>query len=155
MPVMTNNEILRSLRYVLNVGEGGLIAILRLADLEVSLDDVISYLKKEGDEGYKECPDRVMSHFLNGMVTHKRGKDPSRPPQPLEVPVTNNTVLKKVRVAFMLKDTDIIDLIQASGLVVTKAELGAFFRQSDHRNFRECGDQFLRYVLKGISAKGN
>lgn len=152
---MTNNEILRSLRYVLNVGEGGVIAILRLADLEVSLEDVIAYLKKEGDEGYKECPHRVMSHFLNGMVTHKRGKDPSRPPQPLEVPVTNNTVLKKVRVAFMLKDTDIIDLIQASGLVVTKAELGAFFRQADHRNFRECGDQFLRYVLKGISAKGD
>ena len=57
-----------------------------------------------------------MAHFLNGLVIYKRGKDEGRPPQPVEVPVTNNTVLKKIRVAFELKDDDIIALLQKNGL---------------------------------------
>ena len=94
-----------------------------------------------------------MAHFLNGLVTYKRGKDDSRPPQPLELPVTNNTVLKKVRVAFELKDDDIIALLQRTGLRVSKTELSAFFRRPDHRNYRECGDQLLRYLLKGLGSR--
>ncbi|MDX2054727.1 MAG: DUF1456 family protein [Polyangiaceae bacterium] len=150
---MTNNDVLRSLRYALNVGEARLIEIFRLAGLEVSPEDVAAFLKREEEEGYAPCPHEVMAHFLNGLVIFKRGKDPARPPQPLEVPVTNNAVLKKIRVAFSLKDTDIIALIEAAGLTVTKAELGAFFRLSSHRNYRECGDQFLRYVLKGVAQR--
>jgi uncharacterized protein YehS (DUF1456 family) len=78
-------------------------------------------------------------------------EDRSRPPQPVEVPVTNNTILKRLRVAFELKDNDIIKLIEKSGLRVSKGELGAFFRRPDHRNYRACGDQFLRNLLKGLS----
>lgn len=150
---MTNNDVLRSLRYALNIGEGRLIEIFSLADCEVGAADVAAFLKKEEEEGYKPCSHKLMAHFLNGLVIFKRGKDPARPPQPLEVPVTNNTVLKKIRVAFQLKDTDIIAMIEDAGLAATKAELGAFFRQRGHRNYRECGDQFLRYVLKGVVGK--
>jgi uncharacterized protein YehS (DUF1456 family) len=148
---MTNNDVLRSVRYLLNVSDAALIDILRLADCEVSKPDIIAFLKTEDEEGYRPCGDTVMAHFLNGLVTHKRGKDPSRPPQPIEVPVTNNVVLKKLRVAFELKDSDIIALIEKSGLRVSKTELSAFFRRPDHRNYRECGDQFLRNLLKSLS----
>ena len=66
----------------------------------------------------------------------------------------NNIVLKKIRVAFQLKDTDLIILIEKSGLLkISKTELSAFFRKPDHRNYRECGDQYLRNVLKGLSSK--
>ncbi len=150
---MTNNDFLRSLRYLLNVGDGVLVDILALAACEVSKPDVVAFLKKEEEVGFKECPHKVMAHFLNGMVIYKRGPDPTRPPQPIEVPVTNNAVLKKVRVAFELKDSDIIDLIETTGLLITKTELGAFFRRPDHRNYRECGDQFLRNLFKGIGSK--
>jgi uncharacterized protein YehS (DUF1456 family) len=68
------------------------------------------------------------------------------------VPVTNNEILKRLRVAFELTEVDIIALIARSGLCVSKGELGAFFRRSDHRNYRDCGDQFLRYLMKGLSA---
>jgi uncharacterized protein YehS (DUF1456 family) len=66
--------------------------------------------------------------------------------------VTNNDVLKKLRVAFELKDSDIIALVEKTGFHVTKAELGALFRRPDHRNFRVCGDQFLRNLLKAMSS---
>src|SRR3954463_11260458 len=141
---MTNNDVLRSVRYLLNVSDETLADIIRLGQGEVSRGELVAFLKKEDEDGYQACSDAVMAHFLNGLVTYKRGKDDARPPQPLELPVTNNTVLKKVRVAFELKDDDIIALLRKTGLVVSKTELGAFFRRPDHRNYRDCGDQFLR-----------
>ena len=148
---MIHNDVLRSIRYMLNISESKLVEITRLGGHEVTREDIASFLKKDDEEGYRECGHKVMAHFLNGLVVFKRGKDDSRPPQPIEVPVTNNTVLKKLRVAFELKDSDIIALIEKSGLQVSKSELGAFFRNREHRNFRECGDQFLRQLLKGLT----
>jgi uncharacterized protein YehS (DUF1456 family) len=149
---MTHNDVLRSLRYLLNISDAALIDIIRLGGHEVGRAEIATFLKKEDEDGYKPCNDRVMAHFLNGLIIHKRGKDESRPPLPAEVPVTNNMVLKKLRVAFELKDDDIIALLEKATLRVSKAELGAFFRRPDHRNYRDCGDQFLRYFLKGLAS---
>ncbi len=148
---MTHNDVLRSVRYLLNISDAKLGDIVRLGDGEVSQADIVAFLKKDDEEGYRECGHEVMARFLNGLVTYKRGKDEGRPPQPVEVPVTNNAVLKRLRVAFQLKDSDIITLIEKTGLRVSKTELGAFFRRPDHRNYRDCGDQFLRHLLKGLS----
>jgi len=150
-PAMTHNDVLRSLRYLLNIGDAALVDIIRLGGHAVANAEIVAFLKKEDEEGYRLCSDVVMAHFLNGLVIYKRGKDESRPPQPVEVPVTNNTVLKKLRVAFELKDDDIIALLDKTALRVSKTELGAFFRRPDHRNYRECGDQLIRNFLKGLS----
>lgn len=149
---MTNNDILRSIRYILNVSEPKLIEIIALDDFKVSKDDLIAFLKAEEAEGYQNCGDKVLAHLLNGLVIFKRGKDESKPRQPIELPMTNNTVLKKLRVAFELKDTDIISLIEKSGLKISKTELSAFFRKQNHRNYRDCGNQFLRTLLRGLAA---
>jgi uncharacterized protein YehS (DUF1456 family) len=149
---MTHNDVLRSIRYLLNVSDATLADIIRLGNGEVARAQLVAFLKKEDEDGYQPCGDQVMAHFLNGLVIYKRGKDDSRPPQPIEVPVTNNTVLKKIRVAFELKDDDIIALLQKNGLTVSKNELGAFSRRPDHRNYRDCGDQVLRNFLKGLAS---
>ena len=149
---MTHNDVLRSVRYLLNVTDAKLGDIIRLGGGEVSQADLVALLKKEDEAGYVECGHDVMARFLGGLVIYKRGRDESRPPQPVEVPVTNNAILKSLRVAFELKDSDIVSLIEKSGLRVSKGELGAFFRRPDHRNYRDCGDQFLRNLIKGLSA---
>ena len=149
---MTHNDVLRSLRYLLNVSDAVLADIFRLGNCAVSRAEVVAFLKADDEDGRQVCGDQAMACFLNGLVIYKRGKDETRPPQPVEVPVTNNTVLKKVRVAFELTDDAIIALLQRSGLRVSKTELGAFFRRPDHRNYRDCGDQFLRNLLKSLSA---
>jgi len=148
---MTNNDVLRAVRYILNIPEFRLIDIVALADCEVSREEINVFLKRDDEEGYEECDDALLAYFLNGLVIYKRGKDDSRPPQPIETPITNNVVLKKIRVAFELKDTDIITIIEKSGLKVSKTELSAFFRKEGHRNYRDCGDQFLRNLLKGLA----
>jgi uncharacterized protein YehS (DUF1456 family) len=149
---MTHNDVLRSLRYLLNVGDAVLVDIFRLGNREVSRADVVAFLKAEDEDGYQPCGDEALAQFLNGLCTYKRGKQEGRPPPLVEVPVTNSTVLKKVRVAFELKDDDIVALLEKAGLRVSKTELSAFFRRPDHRNYRECGDQFLRKFLKSLAS---
>jgi uncharacterized protein YehS (DUF1456 family) len=149
---MTHNDVLRGIRYLLNVSDAGLRDIIRLGGAAVSLEDIVAFLKREEEPGHRACPEEVMGHFLNGLVIYKRGKDETRPARPIEGPITNNTVLKRLRIAFELTDGDIIELIAKTGLRVSKAELSAFFRRPDHRNYRDCGDQFLRNLLKGLSS---
>jgi uncharacterized protein YehS (DUF1456 family) len=149
---MTHNDVLRSLRYLMNIPDAKLAAIMGLAKLTISTPEIRSFLKQEDEDGYKECSHEVMAHFLNGLVLYKRGVDPSRPPQPVEVPVTNNVILKKLRVAFQLKDDEVIALLDKTGVHVSKAELGAFCRRPDHRNYRPCLDQILRNLLRGMAS---
>jgi uncharacterized protein YehS (DUF1456 family) len=149
---MTPNDVLRSLRYILNVRDEKIREILELGQGRASLADIEAYLRSEEEPGFAPCTDEVLSRFLNGLILFKRGSDPARPPMPVERRMTNNTVMKKLRVAFELKDTDLIRLIEKQGtLKVSKSELGAFFRAPDHRNYRDCGDQYLRNLLKGLA----
>ena len=100
---MLNNDVLRSLRYTLDVNDVQMAEIIQLSGKEVELETLDALLKKEDEEGFVACDDELMAHFLDGLVYFKRGKDDSRPAQPFELPVTNNMVLKKLRVAFELK----------------------------------------------------
>lgn len=150
---MNHNDVLRSMRYMLKVNDAKIIEIVSLSGLTVSADEVASYMKKEEEEGYVRCPDAVMAHFLDGLVIHRRGRDESRPPQPIEVPVTNNAVLKKLRVAFELKEDDMHAILKSVDFPVTKPELSALFRKAGHDNYRPCGDQLLRNFLKGLTQR--
>src|SRR5690606_13260836 len=116
---MINNDIIRSVRYILNVPESKLIDIFKLADLTVTPTEVSAYLKHEDEAGFIKCDGKVMTHFLNGLIYFKRGKDPSRPPLGFEIP-TNNVALKKLRVAFELKDEDILEILKSAGMNVSK-----------------------------------
>lgn len=148
---MTNNDALRSIAYLLHVSDSKLVEIVALGGGEVALADILTYMKREDEEGHVPCPHKVMAHFLNGLVVFKRGRVEGQPDAPVETPVTNNLILKKLRVAFELTDDDIATLLNKAGLTVSKSERSAFFRRPDHRNFRECGDQVLRNVIKGLT----
>lgn len=150
---MIHNDVLRSLRYMLDVNDAKLADIIKLSGFEVSTDDLATYLKKEDEEGFVRCPDEVVAHFLDGLVIFKRGKDDSRPAQPVELPVTNNIIMKKLRVAFELKEDDLHAILKAADFPVSKPELSALFRKVGHSNYRPCGDQLLRNFLKGLTLR--
>lgn len=149
---MINNDVLRSIRYMLNISEFKMVEIVQLGTGVVSQSEMNSYIKQEDEPGFIECPQKIMAQFLNGLIYFRRGKDENRPPLPLELP-TNNVVLKKLRVAFELKDEDIIELLKVVPFSISKSELSAFFRKEGHPNYRNCGDQFLRNFLKGLTLK--
>jgi len=64
--------------------------------------------------------------------------------------LTNNDVLKKLRVALKLRDDDIIKICALVDFKISKSELGALYRKEDHPKYMECGDQFLRNFLNGL-----
>lgn len=64
--------------------------------------------------------------------------------------MTNNDILKKLRVALKLTNDDIVDILALVDFKVSKSELGAFFRREDHPKYMECGDQILRNFLNGL-----
>lgn len=150
---MLNNVVLRSIRYMLDISESKIIEMAKLANCEITRPEVLGYLKLEDEEGFQYCKDEIMGKFLDGLIYFKRGKDDSRPTPPLEIPLTNNTVLKKLRVAFELKEEDMHAILTASGFPLSRPELSALLRKPGHPNYRECGDQVLRNFLKGLTLR--
>ncbi|QWT18756.1 DUF1456 family protein [Bacillus sp. NP157] len=150
---MLNNDTLRSIRYMLDLGDVHVVEILALGGHVATRDEVEGWLKREDDAGFVAMPDPVMAHFLDGLIVHRRGRDESQPPRPVETRINNNTVLKKLRVAFELKEDDILAIMGDAGFKVSKGEVNALFRQPKHTNFRLCGDQFLRNFLKGLTGR--
>jgi len=150
-----NNDVLRSIRYMLDLGDALVLEIARLADPALVLDreSVHAFLQKEDAEGFAACPDPFLAHFLDGLVRHRRGPNENSPPRPVAKRITNNLVLKKLRVAFELRDEDMHRAFDEAGLPVSKPELSALFRQPEHRNYRACGDQMLRNFLKGLTMR--
>ena len=67
-----------------------------------------------------------------------------------EIEYFYNDIIKKLRVAHKLRDTDIVDICKLVDFNVTKSELGAIFRSEDHEKYMECGDQILRNFLNGL-----
>lgn len=150
---MINNDVLRSVRYMLDLSDAKVVEIIRLAGLSVEQADVAACLKKDGEPGHAECSDAMLAHFLDGLVIFRRGKDDSQPARPVEARLTNNMVLKKLRVAFELKESDLQEVLQAANFNVSKPELNALFRKPGHHNYRVCGDQLLRNFLKGLTLR--
>lgn len=64
--------------------------------------------------------------------------------------MTNNDIFKKLRVALMLRDDQIVDILELVDFRISKSELGAFFRDEKHENYMECGDQVLRNFLNAL-----
>lgn len=150
---MLNNDILRQVRYALDLRDNQLPVLLRDGGLDPEGVDFRALLAREDEEGFRPCNDKVLAALLDGVIVLKRGRRADAPPQPLVGRLSNNLILKKLRIAFELKQEDVQQLLADAGLLMTESELGAFFRKPGHKHYRECGDQVLRNLLRALSAR--
>jgi uncharacterized protein YehS (DUF1456 family) len=149
---MRNDDIIQSIRYMLDVSDATIAEIIKLGGYSPSREEVASIFHDHFEDEEKEDVSHILTaHFLDGLIYYKRGKSDKHPPRPISIPVSNNTVLKKLRVAFKLREEDILDILESAGFTMTSSELGALFRDKNHRNYKPCGDQILRYFLKGLT----
>lgn len=149
---VTNNDVLRRLRYTFNFNDQKVIAIFAAGELTVSREQISNWLKKEDDPAYVNCPDTTFAAFLNGFINERRGKKEGAP-APIEKRLNNNLILTKLKIAFNLKAEDIIEMLNVVNFRLSKPELSAFSRKPDHKNYRECKDQVLRNFLQAIDKK--
>ncbi|NBC05196.1 MAG: DUF1456 family protein [Bacteroidetes bacterium] len=151
---MRNDDIIQSIRYILDVGEGEIANILKLTDykpkrkeIEFIFDDTIPEDRKV------DTTHELTANLLDGLIYYKRGKSDKHPPRPIRTPVTNNMVMKKLRVAFKLRDDDILNILRSTGFDISKSEVNALFQKENHSNYMPAGDQVLRYFLKGLAER--
>jgi uncharacterized protein YehS (DUF1456 family) len=149
---VSNNDILRRIRYTFDFNDSKMIAIFSLADHQVTLEQINDWLKKDDDPAYQKCSDTQLAIFLNGLIIDKRGKKEGPQPEP-EKRLTNNIIFRKLKIALNLKAEDILEIMDLARLRISKHELSAFFRKPDHKHYRECKDQILRNFLKGVQLK--
>lgn len=149
---MTNNDILRRMRYIYDFNDNAMIKLFAEADCKVSREQISDWLKKDDDENYKACNDVTLATFLNGFINNKRGKREGTQPEP-ETKLNNNIIFRKLKIALNMKDDDVLEVLKLANFRLSKHELSAFFRKPDHKHYRECKDQVLRNFLQGLQLK--
>lgn len=149
---MTNNDVLRRIRYIFDFGDDKMIALFAQADCEVTREQVSSWMKKEDQDDYEAINDLQLATYLNGLINDRRGKKEGVQPVP-EKKLTNNIIFRKLKIALDFKDDDILAIMKLSDLRMSRHELSAFFRKAGHKHYRECKDQILRNFMKGLQIK--
>ena len=150
---MKNNDVLRSIRHVLDLSDSAIVDIFKLAQHKIDQATISNFLKEEDEAGYIACTNNLMILFLDGLITQRRGKISDKPVEAKGIfpPLSNNIIFKKLRIAFDLKEDDLIELMSLAEFHVSKNELSAIFRKPGHKHYRECSDDFLMGFLVGLT----
>ena len=122
-----------------------------LAGHNVSPEQVVELV---GSEDMDTCTRDELGLFLDGLIVYRRGpRDPSAPVRELPPELSNNEILKKLRIAFRLQEADVLEILAAGGQNPSKSELSALFRKPANRHHRPAGDRVLRSFLVGLTLR--
>ncbi len=149
---MTNNDILRRIRYIFDVNDSKMISIFAKAGHEVTRKEISDWLKKDDEPTFQNLSDTQLAMFLNGFINEKRGRKDGPQPEP-EKRLNNNIIFMKLKIALNLKAEDVLAIMALTEFRMSKHELSAFFRKVGHKHYRECKDQILRNFIKGLQLK--
>jgi uncharacterized protein YehS (DUF1456 family) len=149
---MTNNDVLRRLRYAFDFTDTAMIALFDLGGMSVTRAQVSDWLKKDEDPAFEAFSDEALATFLNGFIIEKRGKKDGAQPV-AETQLTRNGMLRKLKIALKLQADDMLAILALAEVSLSKHELSALFRKPTHKHYRECQEQLMRGFLKGLQLK--
>lgn len=161
---MNNNDRLLRLRYAIDLKDRDLIKAFELGGVPLTKEEARAVLTKvqdkhEGDAEKnvyeKALNDQVFDAFLNGLILLARGPQKEKTAgiavQPSkDIKYINNVLLKKLKIALSMTTEDILAIFAEVELYPSKGEIGAFLRKEGQRNFKPCGDKYMRNFLKGL-----
>jgi len=170
---MENNDILIRFRYALDIKDTDMIKIFKMGGVTVTKEELQKMLLKPKDSGtigsvqekpvdedINQCDHQTLESFLNGFIIFKRGKQESKPEESdkqafmiKDSRTVNNVFLKKVKIALSLTSEDMLDIFKTSGINLSNSELSALLRREGQRNYRVCGDRYVKCFLKGLAAR--
>lgn len=149
---MQNNDIFRRIRYALDLSDLKMVEIFGNVNKKVTAQQVRNWLLRDDNEKFVKFSDLEFSTFLNGLIVNRRGLKGDSPPEAEEL-LTNNIILKKLRIALELHADGILEMLILAGFTFSRHELSSLFRRPTHKNYRECSDQLLKKFLKGMQLK--
>jgi len=147
---LKTNDILYKISKALHLTPEEILKIYTLENHTMSKEHLEALLKKRVDKGFEACSDEELGLFLDGLVTFKRGASPKRPNDDEAVPLTNNLILKKLRIALELKEPETEIIFGLGDVTLSKQALKSLFRKESHKNFKPCPDALLMAFLEGL-----
>ena len=111
---MDNNSTLRRLRYALAASDEQMAALFALKGRTLTSAQVRSVMGKEEEAGAVPCSDALLSDFLDGLIIDRRGPPKTDRPIAAAETLTNNMILKKLRIAMKLHEADMLHILSAS-----------------------------------------
>ncbi len=170
---MNNNDILIRLRYAFDIKDTDMIEIFKLGGITITREELLRMLLKPksnssidsedefvANDDMKKCNNFMLESFLNGFIILKRGKQELKPGEPekqayiiKDNKTVNNVVLKKLKIALSLTGDDMLLILKGAGSNLSNGELSAVLRREGQRNYKECGDRYVRNFLKGLAIR--
>ena len=148
--LMKINDILFKIQKALSLKNKELIEAYALVNYEMTEKRLESILKRHQDKGYEEATYEELGLFLDGLVTLKRGENSASSDDDTVVELTNNLILKKLRVAMELKEAELIIVFALAEVNITKRQIGSLFRKEGSKNFKSCSDELLLAFIDGL-----
>lgn len=161
---MNNNDRLLRLRYAIDLKDQDLIKAFELGGVPLTKEEARAVLTKVQDKHEEDAEknvyekalnNQVFDAFLNGLILLARGPQKEKTAgiavqQSKDIKYINNVLLKKLKIALSMTTEDILAIFAEVELYPSKGEIGAFLRKEGQRNFKPCGDKYMRNFLKGL-----
>lgn len=148
--LINTNEVLYHIQQALNLTVEEMTEAYKLEAYTMETSHLESLLKRRQDEGFTLCSYEELGIFLDGFVTLKRGPSPKKTNDDEVIELTNNLILKKLRIALELKEAEIEIIFGLADVELSKQQLASLFRKEGHKNFKECSDELLMAFLEGL-----
>lgn len=148
--VIKTNEILYRIQKALNLTTEEMLEAYKLENYNMDASHLASLLKRHKDKGFVEANYEELGLFLDGLVILKRGPSPKKSNENEVVELTNNLILKKLRIALELKEAETEIIFGLADVELSKQQLASLFRKEGHKNFKPCSDELLMAFLEGL-----
>jgi uncharacterized protein YehS (DUF1456 family) len=148
---LNTNDILYQIQKALNLSNEEILKAYELADYTMNAEHLDALLKRRLDKGFELCSYEELGVFLDGLVLLKRGPSPKKQNIDEAVELTNNLILKKLRIAMELKEPETEIIFSLADVALSKQELKSLFRKEGHKNFKACSDALLMAFLEGLN----
>ena len=147
--LISTNEILYRIQKALKLTPEEMMKTYNLESYEIEYSHIEALLKRRHDKDFMLCSYEELGIFLDGLVTLKRGPSPKKNSDET-VELTNNLILKKLRIALELKEAQTEIIFGLAEVELSKQQMASLFRKEGHKNFKMCSDELLMTFLDGL-----
>ena len=151
---LSPNEILYRIQKALKLSLDDMLKAYKLEAYDMEAGHLASLLQKRLNKGFVVCSHEELGVFLDGLVSLKRGPSPKKSTSDKDklqaVELTNNLILKKLRIALELKEAEVEIIFGLAEVELSKQQLASLFRKETHKNFRLCSNTLLMGFLEGL-----
>ena len=144
------NEVLFRIQKALSLTTEEILQAYALEEYKMTPSHLASLLKRHQDNDFIPASYEELGLFLDGFVTLKRGPSPKKSNDDEIVELTNNLILKKLRIALEFREAEIEIIFELADAKLTKQQLSSLFRKESHKNFKPCSDELLMSFLEGL-----